>query len=236
MNSAQRNILIILLAISSIIYAQANGNDLGIALNYNYTTTSKMFFQPNAVDPVVRASYDNLDNIYDYSVEVRYVISESVALGAGTEYIKKTFGNSINLGGTKIKTTDGYRMVPVELSIYYLIPFSLERFKFFMGGGIGFYSGSQIREFGDENISNVARKIGFGIHVAVGMDYVVKNFLSLRFQMRFRDPQFEMTGKYSNQTVKIDDRTFILPPGNFNTKVNIDGVTFTLGAVINVKM
>jgi hypothetical protein len=153
-------------------------------------------------------------------------------LGAGTEYIKKTFSNSINLSGTKANAVDGYQMIPVEFSVYYLIPFSTERFKFFMGGGMAFYIGSQIRELGDVKISNEKQKVGFGIHVAVGMDYVVKNFLSVRFQMRFRDPQFEMSSKYTNSSVNYAGRTFLLPGNTFESKVNIDGITFLLGAVL----
>ncbi len=223
--------IICLLTIS--VYAQANDKKFGISFNVNYTSTSKLFLQPNAIDPFIRNTHENLNKITSYSFELRHQISESIMIGIGSELIEKTFENSINLEGKKAKMNDGYKMTPLEISAYYLIPFSSEHFKFFFGGGFGLYFGKHIRDLGDVTISAQSRKVGYGLHVAIGMDYVIYNFLSVRGQMRFRDPEFEMTSKYSNQTVTYNDESFSLPSDTFNSKVNIDGIIFTLGAVIN---
>lgn len=218
------------------LFAQANGNDFGVSLNINYTTTSRIYLQPDSPDPIVRNTSRSLDGINSYSFDFRYQVSESVIFGIGSEFIKKTFDNSINLGGVRAMMNDGYRVIPVELSIYYHLPFSTEHFKFFMGGGFGFYIGEQVRNLGDVSISNETKKIGYGIHVAVGMDYVVSNFLSLRGQMRFRDPEFEMKSIYSSNIVNYDGRAYLLPSQTFSSKVNIDGITFTVGVVINFRL
>jgi len=146
MTSPTYNSLMIFFLISLPLLAQANEKKIGVSFNLNHTTTSKLFLQPNASDQFIRNTHENLDGITSYSVEARYQISEAVIIGLGSEIIKKTFENSINLGGLRAKMNDGYQMIPIELSGYYLIPFSREHFKFFMGGGFGLYFGKQIRE------------------------------------------------------------------------------------------
>lgn len=227
-------ILFLISILPIISSAQANGKDLGISFNLNYTTTSKLYLQPDSPDLILRGVNQTLDDIYSYSIDVRYQVSESIILGIGSELIKKTFDNSINLGGIRASMNDGYKMIPIELSAYYLIPFSTERFKFYMGGGFGLYIGEQIRELGDVSISNESKKIGYGIQVSVGMDYLVNQFLSVRGQMRFRDPEFEMESKYSDTTVNYNGKTYILPVEKFTSKVNINGITFVIGTVINL--
>ncbi len=227
-------ILFLFSILPAIILAQANGKDFGISFNLNYTTTSQLYLQPDSPDLILRGTHQSLDDIYSYSIDVRYQVSESIILGIGSESIKTTFDNSINLGGIRVSMKDGYKMIPVEFSVYYLIPFSTERFKFYMGGGFGLYIGEQIRELGDVSISNESKKIGYGINVSIGMDFLVNQFLSIRTQMRFRDPEFEMESKYSDTTVNYNGKSYILPTEKFTSKVNIDGITFAIGAVINL--
>ncbi len=215
------------------VYAQANDKKFGISLNVNYTSTSQLFLQPKAIDPFIRNTHEILDKITSYSFDIRYQLSESILIGIGSELIEKTFDNSINLGGIRAKMNDGYKMVPLEISAFYLIPFSTQHFKFFFGGGFGLYFGEHIRDLGDVAISNEIKKIGYGIHVAIGLDYVIYDFISVRGQMRFRDPEFEMTSKYSSETVNYNNESYTLPSQTFSSKVNIDGITFTLGVVLN---
>lgn len=217
----------------SSIYSQANDKDFGVSFNINYTSTSKLFLQPKAIDPFIRNTHENLDKITSYSMDLRYQLSESIIIGIGSELLTKTFENSIYLDGIKANINDGYKMFPLEISAYYLIPFSSEHFKFFFGGGFGIYFGNHIRELGDVTISTESNKIGYGIHVALGIDYVIHRIISVRGQMRFRDPEFEMTNKYSNKTVNYNNESYTLPSDTFSSKVNIDGITFALGIVFN---
>lgn len=221
------------LILTRLFFAQAGERNFGVSLNINYTSTSNLFLQPKAIDPFIRNTHENLNRITSYSFEVRYRLLESVIIGVGSELLEKKNASSMNLAGTRISMDDGYQMIPLEVSGYYLIPFSTEHFKFFFGGGFGLYFGKHIRTLGDVTSSTETSKIGYGIHVAFGMDYVIYDFLSVRGQMRFRDPEFEMTSKYSSQTVNYNDATYSLTSQTFNSKVNIDGITFTLGAVFN---
>lgn len=215
-------------------FSQYNGSDFNFSLSYNYTTTSKLYLQPNSADPVLRAEYESLDEIYNLSFEFRYRLFEHVIVGIGSEFITKSFTNqNFLLEGNRIDVKEGYNLIPVELNIYYLLPFSTERFKFFMGGGGGFYFGSRIREFGDVEFLNEGIKIGYGINVSVGMDYLVNELISIRGQMRFRDPELIIKSKYSGSTVNYKGNSYSLSDNIFTTKVNIDGLTFTIGLTIS---
>jgi hypothetical protein len=225
-------IFLILSFCSIILSAQANGKNFGLSFNANYTTTSQLFLQPNSSDQIIRASHQSLNDIYSYSIELRFSLSETIILGLGSEIIQKTFDNTLTLSGSKLIINDGYKVIPIEISAYYLVPFSTEKFKMFMGGGAGFYLGNHIREIGDVTISNETKKAGFGIHVAVGFDYLIHEFIALRMQMRFREPEFRMESKYSDVNVNYLGKKYILPSESFSSKVDIDGVTFTFGAVI----
>jgi hypothetical protein len=154
-------------------------------------------------------------------------------IGIGTELLRKTYAHSnFILGENRIDINEGYNLIPVELNLYYILPFSTERFKFFMGGGGGFYFGNHIREFGDVEFVNESEKIGYGINVSVGMDYIVNELISVRGQMRFRDPEIILKSKYSNSTVNYRGNSYLISDNIFTTKVNIDGVTFTIGLTI----
>ncbi|MBM4172257.1 MAG: hypothetical protein FJ214_10350 [Ignavibacteria bacterium] len=227
-------IYILLLFITNTIFSQFNGKNFSAALNYNYTTTSKLFLQPNSEDPFVRGTHQNLDDIYSYSAEIRFRISESLFIGISIESLKKTYENkNFNLGGLRASMTDGYNIMMTEFNLYYLIPFSTLHFKFYMGGGAGLYLGEHIRNLGDTKFINEKNKLGYGINVLVGMDYLINEQLSIRGQLRFRDPEVELTSKYADNLVKYEGRTFSIPSNIFTTKANIDGITFTIGAAFN---
>ncbi|OGU54535.1 MAG: hypothetical protein A2V66_02660 [Ignavibacteria bacterium RBG_13_36_8] len=230
----------ILLIVVSVFYwnlgdlkAQYEGKDFSLNFSFNYTTTSKLFLSPNASDPVVRATYSSLDDIYSYALELKYRVSEPLIIGFYTEYLRKT-GAETQITAIRrfspiaVDVNDGYVLIPVEFSIYYLLPFSTEDFKFYMGGGVGAYFGSHVKLFEDVEVSNVSREFAFGIQVNLGMDYRITDFLTVGGGMKFRDPEFEMESKYNKAVFTMDGEEVLLRDDTFDSKVNIDGVTFYL--------
>lgn len=228
-----KTIIIILFLFTSIGFAQ-NQNTFSIAAYYSYTTSSKLFLQPNSSDPFVRGTHEKLDDLYGYTVEIRYKLLESIHIGIGSELLEKTIDNhNFSLAG-RWTVKDGYRMIPIELSLYYLLPFSTSKFNFFMGGGGGVYFGKHIRQLGDVSVELEEIKTGYGIHAIVGMEYFINKYLSVRGQMRFRDAEFEMKNRYSNRIVNYHGNTYLLSSDTFSSKVNVDGVTFMMGLVFNL--
>lgn len=233
------NIIFILLFITvSTAFGQYAGHDLGISVSYSYTTTSKLFPFPNSIDPILRESHKNFEDIASYSVEIRYRLTTPLVLGLSVEYLEKTSKGNVVLGGPSgsiiAEADEGFSVVPVELSAYYILPFSTDEFKFHMGGGLGVYFGNHIRNIQDAGFENVNRDMAYGIHVIVGMDYLIEDFISIRGEMKFRDPQFEVESKYDKSDVRIVDNLYVLPSSSFESKINVDGITFMIGAVFHI--
>ncbi|MCK9281680.1 MAG: porin family protein [Melioribacteraceae bacterium] len=235
----RKNVSIILIALflipAGIGFAQSEPGSFNLSFSYSYITSSKIFLRPNSTDPFERGSHENIDGIYGYGGEVRYFIGEGIIVGLSLESINRTENNfAMNLGGYKIKMTDGYQIYPVELSVYYYLPFSTTDFKFFMGGGVGAYFGNYVRDFHNVSIDSKLEKFAFGIHVAVGMDYQITENLGIRGQMRFRDPELKFNNTYKESVVILPDRTLLLPVRNFDTAVNVDGIIFMIGATYTI--
>ncbi|MEE9432208.1 MAG: OmpW family outer membrane protein [Melioribacteraceae bacterium] len=229
-----KNILAILLFVSTSLSlnAQYNGNDFAISANVNYTTSAKIFLTPNAENELLRNKNFPIEDIISYSLELRYRLSTPIILGLSSEFIKAS-ADGRNLTSPFFLVNDGFEILPVEFSVYYYFPFSTENFKFFMGGGVGLYFGKHLRNFGDVNFEHIKSSNGFGIQMSLGMDYLIFDFLSIRSEMRFRDPKFDVTSKYNSDTVFYKDQFYKVSTDDINTKINIDGITFRIGAVFH---
>lgn len=219
--------------------AQYNEHNFGVAINMVYTTSAEVFLNPNSSDIVLRNESFLVEDIINPGIDLRYRISDEFILGLNIEYIKKTASgpNLTAFVGSRVfvfEVEDGFKVIPIELTAHYFFPFSTEQFKFAMGGGIGYYRGEFIRKFSDTELSILERKLAIGIHVSGSMDYMFLDNLSLRFEMKFRDPQFNVISKYTKTELIFEGNTIVLPEDSFETKVNINGVTFVLGAVIHL--
>jgi hypothetical protein len=221
---------------NGIINAQFNDQKFGLAFSLIYTTSADIFLNPNSSDPVVRNQPFTLEDILSYGIDLRYRFSESVLFGISSEYMQKsgTAPNLIVFSGNqvlRVNTEDGFQLIPLEGTIYYYLPFSTENFKFVMGGGGGFYYGKFSRNFSSANAEVVERKFAVGIHVCASMDYIIFKNISTRFEMKFRDPEFKTISKYSPTEVEYLGNTVQLSDENFETKVNVNGISFTLAVV-----
>ncbi|HVO73025.1 MAG TPA: hypothetical protein VMT35_03315 [Ignavibacteriaceae bacterium] len=221
-----------------LAYSQYNGKNFSIGLSAVYTTTAKIYLNPNSSDLILRNNSFPLENIYNAGLDFRYRLTDPLILGFNIEYIKKTeTGQNLTVlsrGNTlQITVEDGFRLIPLELSLYYLLPFSTENFKFLMGGGAGYYLGDQVRKFGDVEVKNVDRKAAYGIHVIISMDYLVLHNVSIRTEMKFRDPQFSVKSAYTKNETFNNGREINLPQPSFDSKINLDGITFILGAAFH---
>jgi outer membrane protein W len=215
-------------------YSQYNNKLFSIGVNGIYTTTAKIYLSPNSSDPFLRNNFFPLESIFNGGVDFRYQFTEKIILSLSTEYMKAA-EPGYNLTAFSDNSTvtvyvqDGFIMIPLELSAFYLLPFSTENFKFLMGAGGGFYFGEHVREFGDAEIKNENRRLAYGIHVAITVDYLVSSSFSFRTEMKFRDPQFIVTSRYVNRQVNYMGKEIELAQESFESKINIDGVTFMFG-------
>ncbi|RMD48793.1 MAG: hypothetical protein D6830_06180 [Ignavibacteria bacterium] len=232
-------VLIFVTILTSSLFAQYGPKGISFSFGANYTTTSRYFLNPNSSDRFTRDTFIPYDDIYHYSFDVRYRISEILAVGINTEYIEKTeLGRNVAAStpsGVKLlEVEDGYVLIPIELNLIYLLPFSTDDLKFYMSGGAGYYFAKQIRKFGTAEIDSHTDGFPFGIQVSVGMEYMIFDYLSARFDMRFRDPEFYLKSRYKSREAVYNGTNIYLPVNEFTTKVNIDGITFGLSAVLHL--
>ena len=232
-------IVLLPILISAGSFAQFSTGKIGIAVDAVYTTSAEIFLNPNSSNSEVRNKSFTLEKIWNPGLDVRYRFSNEFILGLNIEYVRKT-ANAPNLTafiGSQVfvfEVEDGLSVIPIELTAHYHFPFSTEDFKFMMGGGLGYYIGEFVRKFQDVDLEITQRKFALGLHVSASMDYIIIENLSARFEMKFRNPQYTVTSKYSKTEVMYQGNAIQLPENAFDTKVDIDGLTFILGLVINI--
>ncbi len=226
--------ILILIFVHTIINAQVF-NKSNFCLSLNYTTTSKLFYNPFSSDKILRSDYLELNNLRSIFLEFRTMFLENVFLSLNSEYLNKNFlYNKINLQGEQANANDSFSFIPVELNLFYYLPFSNDDFKVFMGGGFGFYYGKFNRYLGNQFAKSEMFNSSYGINVDVGIDYNFYRNYAVRFQMRFRDPELIWKNNYSSNSVIYNDKTYFLNTSSFYTKLNIDGINFSLGFVYNL--
>lgn len=232
------NISVAIIIFASPLYSQFHENNFGISINAVYTTSADIFLNPNSSDIVIRNKPFVVEDIINPSLDIRYKFNEWFVLGLNLEYMQKSaVGPNLTVFLANrivvFEVEDGFRVIPVELTAHYLFPFSTEQFVFMMGGGMGYYRGEFIRKFSDVDLSIQQRQFAIGIHVSASMDYMPLEFFSIRFEMKFRNPQYKVTSKYNKSIVIYQGEEIHLPDDAFETKINVDGVTFTLGGVFH---
>lgn len=228
-------IVLIFFASATITFSQYNNHDFSLSGSFVYTTEAEVFLRPNSNDPAIRNRSNTLIDIMNPGIDLRYRLFESLIVGLSSEYMNKTqvgMNLSVSAGNNTIRleTEDGITLIPVELSAYYDMPFSTESFKFLMGGGVGYYYGDFQRKFGDTKITTLERQFAFGIHVSVSMEYILLERYGLRFEMKFRDPEYKIKSKYDKTIVNIDDTQITILQDTFDTKINVNGIVFLLSA------
>lgn len=230
------NIFTVTILFAVPLYSQFHENNFSISINAVYTTSADIFLNPNSSDIVVRNKPFVVEDIFNPSLDIRYRFNEWFILGLNFEYMKKSAVGpnlTVFLGNRIVvfEVEDGFKVIPVELTAHYLFPFSTDQFIFMMGGGMGYYRGEFTRKFSDVDLSIQRRQVAIGIHVSASMDYMPLEFFSIRFEMKFRDPQYKVTSKYNKTTVLYQGNEIPLHDDAFETKVNVNGVTFVLGGV-----
>jgi hypothetical protein len=209
-----------------------------IALKGIFTTSSKLYPTPESAQEDLRTQNVEFNDLFGFGFEVRRQLgSESVELGIGVEYLRTSKAGSATAPGgspaVQLPIEDGYRFVPIELTGYFVVPFSTDKVKFFMGGGAGFYYGDRMYRVINASAQTIESRMAFGIHVLTGVDYFVDRLFSVRGEVKFRDPQFDIMSKFSNTQVQYNGRTYRLSQQPFVSRVNLDGLVLNLGIVLN---
>ena len=216
--------------------AVAQDGDLAVILKGNLTSSVEIYPNPKSSDPGLRAQYYSLDNVIGAGVEVRYRIPESlVAIGLSSDYLHAVQSRSVPMASRQeVPVEDGYTVVPVEFSAYFIIPASGPTLGLFMGGGVGAYFGRREYSFAGVSAPVVSTAPGFGIHVLAGVSYRVMEQFSVVGEMKFRDLQFQSTNAFQVDQISAGGAVFNVGRRPFESRVQTDGVVFQIGVAFHI--
>ena len=121
---------LIVLMLGGTVVAPAQERHYSVTMFGAFTTSSKLFPHPNDVDEFTRGQFLPLDDIFSIGVEFRREIKAiRVQLGLSAEYISKSDLINVPDSLTTIPVKDGFKAVPIELTGYFVIPFSGDRIQ-----------------------------------------------------------------------------------------------------------
>jgi hypothetical protein len=195
------------------------------------TSESQLYVNPGSSNPIVRSQTVSFTNVYGFGAELRYQFPASrVALGLGAEALEALNTDPIRVAsrGT-IPASDGYQVIPVELTGYFIIPASGRSLKISMGGGIGAYFGKRSYSIAGTEARLVDVTPGFGIHVLGGVSYFFTEQFSLTAEMKFRDVKFESTNQFDVSRITYQGSYVAVSTSPFQSRVQTDGIVFELG-------
>ncbi len=235
-------------AITGAFTARSQERLTSLALTGNLTTSSKLFYDPDSPDEIARAAFFPFSGVWGGGIDLRRAIPAlRLTFGLSAEYIATTdkFTIPVNSAplplpsppGTTITVDvpvqDGYYVFPVELSAYFTVPISTDRFHLYIGGGGGGYFGDRRYQFGTERSVTTERSAGYGIQVMTGSEFSPVPEFSVRVEVKFRDVQFRSVHRFLAATTIVDGTTVPLPAEPFASRVNIDGMNLALHFAYN---
>lgn len=172
-----------------------------------------------------------------YGADVRWrIIWDRFYLGFSVEKVSALDDVSVyyNDSDIPIPFNEGFQLTAMELSGYYVVPISSEQIKFYLGGGFGTYDGDRNFSIAGIKAATVSTISYLGIHVMTGIDYQLLPRLGMRFEIKFRDPHFDVTTKFDQIETVYRGRIVQLPQGEYVTKINLFGVNYAGGLVFTL--
>lgn len=221
--------------ILSIGDVSSQEHENSVSLFGSFTTSSKLFHHPNDADEFYRSQYLPLDDIFGFGIDYRRNFSSwRLQAGLTIEFLFKTEQYFLPSTDKKqIRASDGFITIPIELSIYFIIPVGGPTIRPFIGGGVGLYWGQRLYEYANVRARTINQEIGGGIHVVSGAEYTLTSLISLRAEIKFRDVQFKATNKFSQEAAVYNGSIITIPQEPFASRVHIDGMMFTLGTIFH---
>lgn len=206
-----------------------------LSINLNYNTGAKVFLTPRSADPDLRNLYYTFDGFPSYAFEIKTnVWNNTIYLGIGTEILRTSSllysvrGLFNNLPRT-FQVEEGFQVYPLEFMVYYIFPFSRNWYWTYMGAGLGIYYGTYSREIYDLKSKSQVIQMDYGILVNAGVDISLIKNLSLKFEMKFRDPELEFRNEFPKTETLINGDRIQLFEKIFYTKIYLDGLNLILG-------
>lgn len=226
--------LLLLICVCScpFVVGTAQERAFSVVIKGNLSTAGHVFLNPRASDPVARSEATSITDFFGYGLEVRYHVPGTLlAVGFSADRIVSQQTSDVRLGGGRtVPEEEGYVLIPVELTGYFIIPITDGPLGVYMGGGVGMYYGERRYTLAGASAASTGSSPGFGIHVLGGVQYRFSEAFSLALELKFRDAQFEATNAFSAPSVRYGATQVTLPGKPFESSIHTDGMVIQLGA------
>ncbi|MFN3135984.1 MAG: outer membrane protein [Candidatus Kryptonium sp.] len=187
------------------------------------------------MDRGLRDFSTEINGWFGASAEFRHKIIEGYLAGLSLEVVNKRVNDfltrKISNQLIKIPVEDRYTIYIAELNLFFLAPFSSEKWNIYIGGGIGAYKGNFTKSIADAKSEIQKSPINFGIQVMSGVGYNLLKNLGIKAELKFRDPIVEVESKFKDTSISYDGYIIQIDPSPFRTRINFDTITFILGIV-----
>lgn len=231
--------LIAVVALQPSLQAQQLSVRSSIMFRATLVTSTRVFDSPDAQDIVDRDHYDFVDNLLGGGVQYRLEFpDQNLYLTLSVEYVSKILSQNSPFLTTsnqlvQLPVEQGVRFIPIELGVNTNIPLIENSLRLTMGGGYGIYYADRVYAINGISMNSETLPIGYGIHIESGFDYRLFQNVRLCWEMRFRDPEISNTSRFGTNSITADNNQ--IPVGNISptTKINVHGVSFTLGLLFD---
>ena len=213
----------------------ANERDLSFSLKGSFTTGTRFLY--NIDRPDSYGEQRMLSSNVGYGMDVRWnMVWDRFFLGFSVEKIgaHEMVPVYYMQSDIPIPFDEGYELTAMELSGYYVVPISSESIKFYLGGGFGTYDGDRNFSIAKIKAATVSTVTYIGIHVMTGIDYQLFSRIGVRFEIKFRDPHFDVTTKFDQRSAEYQGKLIQLPQGEYVTKINLFGVNYAGGLFVTL--
>ncbi|MEN3037877.1 MAG: hypothetical protein ABDI07_01775 [Candidatus Kryptonium sp.] len=228
-----KNVKILTFLIFLLLNLSLSQSNKTIGANFNYILSA--FVYPNVIssDRGIRNLSTEVNGWIGISADLRYEFASGYLLGLSLEAVNKKVEDflirRISNQIVRIPVEDRFRIYIAELSLFFVAPFSSQRWKIYIGGGLGAYKGDFTK-----SILNVKSKIqkspvNFGIQVISGVMYNFNERFGARIELKFRDPIVETENKFTERFINYNGHTIQIDQAPFRPRVNFDTMTLILG-------
>jgi hypothetical protein len=219
------------------LQAQQFSTRSSFMLRGTLVTSTRVFNNPDAQDIIDRDHYDFVDNLLGGGIQSRLEFPEqNLLFTLSMEYTSRMLSQNSPFLTTRDQVVElpirqGVRFIPIELGVNTNIPLVADVLRLTMGGGFGIYYADRVYAIQGVSMKSKTLPIGYGIHIESGFEYRLLQNVGLCWEMRFRDPEVMNTGNFGANYITVGN--YQIPVGNISpkTKINVHGVSFTLGVL-----
>ncbi len=232
-----------LIAAFLVLFLSAQGQShewtLSLVGGGNFTTTSRIYPNPDASSTELRTINTPFNSILTGALEVRAKWrDDSFYFYLSTEFFSEST-SQLKLDGSlspprRVPVDDGYHVIPLELGMQVFVPIGSGPWRLSMGGGAGAYYAERTLRVAGVRAAPVGNRLGFGIHVSIHTEYAIIRGVSAVAMMKFRDPEIDVNNKFESSVAIYDGNVLTFPSGTIHSRVNVDGMTLGLGIVVEI--